>query len=39
MEETERLAASSDTVIVIHPIEDMPSALLALGHREILGAR
>ena len=35
MEETERLAtiaADSDTVVVIHPLEDRPSPLFSLGH-------
>ena len=38
VEETERLAAtaaSSDTVIVIHPLEDRPSPLYSSGHQEI----
>ena len=40
VKETERLAftaASSDTVIVIHPLEDRPSPLYSSGHQEILG--
>ena len=39
VEETERLAtaaSSSDTVIVIHPLEDRPSPLYSSGYREIL---
>ena len=35
MKETERLAvtaAGSDTVIVIHPLEDRPSPLYSSGH-------
>ena len=39
VEETERLAtiaADSDTVVVIHPLEDRPSPLFSLGHWEIL---
>ena len=35
MNETERLAthaAGSDTVIVIHPLEDRPSPLYSSGH-------
>ena len=42
VEETERLAtiaASSDTVIIIHPLEDRPSPLYSLGHWGILGGR
>ena len=35
VEETERLAtiaAGSDTVVVIHPLDDRPSPLYSLGH-------
>ena len=42
VEETERLAAtaaSSDTVIVIHPLEDRPSPLYSSRHQEILDDR
>ena len=37
VEETERLAtiaAGSDTVVVIHPLEDRPSPLYSSGHCE-----
>ena len=40
VEETERLAtiaAGSDTVVVIHPLEDRPSPLYSLGHCEDIG--
>ena len=42
MEETERLAvtaAGSDTVVVIHPLEDRPSPLYSSRHQEILSDR